>query len=159
LPPLEELIQKAMASRSDLAAEKENLRGAEISTLGTRNGVLPPLQVFGAESTAGLSGTARRVASNGFVQTADPYFVGGVGNALGQIFRRNFPTQRIGAFFQASIGNHQAQADSAIDLLQLRQSQLTNQKDISQVQVDLLNSVVALQQARARYDAVVKNRT
>ena len=91
-------------------------------------------------------------------QTADPYFVGGVSNALGQIFRRNFPTERIGAFVQAPIGNHQAQADYGIDQLQLRQTQLTTQRDLNQVGVDVANSVVALQQARVRYDAAVKNR-
>jgi outer membrane protein TolC len=81
-----------------------------------------------------------------------------MGTALGQIFRRNFPTERIGAFFQAQVGNRQAQADNGIDLLQLRQTQLTNQKDLNQVGVDVLNSVIALQQARVRYDAAVQNR-
>ena len=57
------------------------------------------------------------------------------------------------------IHNRQAQGDYGIDQLSLRQTQLTNQKDISQVQVDLLNSVVALQQARARYEAAVRNST
>ena len=57
------------------------------------------------------------------------------------------------------IYNRQAQGDYGIDQLSLRQTQLTNQKDISQVQVDLLNSVVALQQARARYEAAVRNST
>lgn len=159
LPPIENLVQQALANRSDLAAEQANLAAAEVSTLGTRNGVLPSLQVFGAESQAGLAGTGHTVvASNGSAQTPNPYFVGGIGNALGQVFRRNFPTERIGAFFQMQIGNRQAQADFGIDQLQLRQTQLTNQKDISKVEVDLLNSLVALQQARVRYDAVVKNR-
>ena len=60
---------------------------------------------------------------------------------------------------QVPIHNRQAQGDYGIDQLSLRQTQLTNQKDISQVQVDLLNSVVALQQARARYEAAVRNST
>ena len=159
LPPLEEMVQKALANRPDLALAKANENAAEISALGTRNGILPSLQVFGGESNAGLSGTAHAVGSKFFVQTPDPYFVGGIGNGLGQVFRRNFPTERIGAFFQTSLGNHQAQADFGIDQLQLRQTQLRNQKDLSQVQVDLLSAVVALKQARVRYDAAVKNRT
>jgi hypothetical protein len=67
----------------------------------------------------------------------------GVGTALGQIFRRNFPTEGIGAFFQAPLGNRQAQADYDIDLLQLRQMQLTTQKDFKQAQVDIVDALNA----------------
>ena len=158
LPPLQELVQKALARRSDLAAERAGVTAAEVSTLGTRNGVLPSLQVFGTESQAGLAGTPMPFAPGQRGPGADSYFVGGVGTALAQILRRNFPTERIGAFMVASIGNNQAQADYGIDQLQLRQTQLTTQKDFNQVGVEVANNVVALRQARARYDAAVKNR-
>jgi outer membrane protein TolC len=80
-------------------------------------------------------------------------------NALGQVFRNNFPSDTVGYFFQAPILNRQAQADYGIDQLSLRQTQLSIQRDINQIQVDLMNAVVALQQARARYEANVRNRT
>ena len=159
LPPFSEMVQKALANRSDLAAQKANLAASEVSAIGTRNGLLPLAQVFGGESQAGLAGTRRTVISNGVTQTADPYFAGGVADGLGQVFRRNFPTERIGAFVQVPIGNRQAQADYGIDQLQLRQSQLTTQQDLNQVGVDISNYTVALRQARARYDAALKNRT
>jgi outer membrane protein TolC len=158
LPPVQDLVQKALANRSDLASEKAGVTAAEVLAVGTRNGVLPSLLVFGTESQAGLAGTPMPLAPGQLGQTANPYFVGGVSTALGQIFRRNFPTERIGAFIQAPIGNNQAQADYGIDQLQLRQTQLTTQKDLNQVGVDVANTMVALRQARARYDAAVKNR-
>jgi outer membrane protein TolC len=158
LPPLQELVQKAFANRSDLLAQKANEKAAEVSALGTRNGILPTAQVFGGETQVGLAGAPHKVISQSGVQTPDPYFVGGIGTALGQIFRRNYPTERIGAFMAASLGNRQAQADFGIDQLQLRQTQLENQKRLNQVGVDVLNSVVALRQARVRYEAAVKNR-
>jgi outer membrane protein TolC len=159
LPPIQSLVQTALANRSDLAVEKANLNAAEISALGTRNGILPSLQVFAGESQAGLAGAPHTVISRTGVQRPDAYFVGGIGTALGEVFRRNFPTERVGAFFQTPIYNRQAQADYGIDQLSLRQSQLSNQKSLSQVEVDLLSSLVALRQARVRYDAAVKNRT
>jgi outer membrane protein len=158
LPPLQELVEKALTNRSDLAAEKAGVTAAEVSALGTRNGVLPSLQVFGTESQAGLAGTPMPFAPGQRGPGADSYFVGGVGTALAQIFRRNFPSERIGAFMVAPIGNNQAQADYGIDQLQLRQTQLTTQKDLNQVGVEVANNVVALRQARSRYDAAVKNR-
>lgn len=176
LPPIPDLVKKALANRSDLAAEKLNLQASEVTALGTKNGILPTLQAFGANSRAGLAGNPRTVVTPSTrpfpgttqppgtpptpatIQTADPYFVGGIGNALGQIFRNNFPTERIGGVFIAQLHNRQAQADYGIDQLQLRQSQLTTQKDLNQVGVDVSNSVISLRQARVRYDAAVKNR-
>jgi outer membrane protein len=157
LPPLSEMVKLALANRSDLAASRANHAASEASAIGTRNGLQPTLQVFGAESHAGLSGARPAVLPPGLTP-ADPYFVGGIGTALGQVFRRNFPTDRIGTLLQAPIRNWQAQADYAIDQLQLRQSDLTTRKAHNQVEVDVTNYVVALQQARARYDAAVKNR-
>ena len=158
LVPLDEMVKQAIANRSDLLSERKNQAAAEVSNLGTRNGVLPNVGVFGGETQVGLAGTARTVAADGFTEAPDPYFVGGVGTALGQVFRRNFPTERIGAFYFANLGNRQAQADYAIDQLQFRQTQLTTEKDLAQVEVDVQNYVIGLRQARARYNAAVQNR-
>ena len=158
LPPMGDMVHRAAANRTDIATEKANLQASEISALGTQNGILPNLVVFGGESHAGLAGTRRIVATPRGVTTADPYFGGGIDTALGQIFRRNFPTERGGVFFQAPIHNWQAQADYGVDQLQLRQTQLQDQKDSNQVEVDVMNSVVALRQTRARYEAAVHNR-
>jgi outer membrane protein TolC len=154
LPAIGNLVQKALASRSDLLAEQANTKASEVSALGTINGLLPSAQVFANKSNAGTAGTPRVV--NG--QTANPYFVGGIGNALGQVFRNNFPSQSLGAFGQIQIYDRQAEADYAIDQLQLRQQQLITARDFNQAQVDVTNAVVALRQARARHEAAVQNR-
>jgi outer membrane protein len=165
LPPLKDLIATALKSRTDIAAEKINLINAQTSALGTENGVLPQLAGIATLSQAGLAGTPRTVIEPGqgpggstLIETADPYFVGGLGNALGQMFRRNFPSERAGAFFLANLRNRTAQADYAVDQLSLRQSQLSNQRDLNQIAVDVSNQVVGLRQARVRYESAVKNR-
>jgi outer membrane protein TolC len=81
-----------------------------------------------------------------------------MGDALSQVFQRDFATEIAAVFYQEPIRNRQAQADYAIDLLTIRQTQLGNRKDLNQVEVDVRNGVVSLQQARARYDAALKNR-
>jgi outer membrane protein len=155
LPPVADLVKQALANRSDLAAEKANITTAEISALGTKNGVQPTVIGFGGTSQAGLAGTPRTF----FGQTAaNPYFVGGLGTATGQVFRRDFPTERVGVYTQAVIQNRLAQADYGIEQLSLRQQQLSTQKDLNQVQVDVTNAVIALEQSRARYEAAVRNR-
>lgn len=151
LSPLEDLVKQAVAKRTDIATAKASLEASQVNSAGTKNGLLPNLQVFGGETMAGLAGTRVRSA-------ADPYFDGGMGTAFAQSIRRNFPTDRLGAFFQASLKNNTAQADYAIDQLQLRQSELSLRKSLAQVEVDIMNSLVALRQSRARVQAAAQNR-
>jgi outer membrane protein len=158
LLPIDQMVRQALVNRSDLASEVAGEKANEVNSLGTRNGILPTLDGFVVESQAGLAGAPKTINVDGLTESGDKYFAGGIGNALGQVFRRNFPTESAGAFYQEPLRNRQAQADYAIDLLQLRQTQLSNRKDFNQVEVDVRNGVVALRQARARYDAAVKNR-
>jgi hypothetical protein len=120
--------------------------------------LLPNLVAFASENQAGSAGTAHTVVQGPVIETPDPYFVGGIGTALGQVFRRNFPSENAGAFLRAEVRNRQAQADYGIDQLQLRQQQLQTEKSLKQVQVDIMNAVVALRQARARYETAIQNR-
>lgn len=159
LPPVEEMVKEAVAARTDILIQAANQQTGEVSGLGTRNGLLPNLTAFAATQNSGLGGTPVFQNRPGQDPTGpDPYFVGGPETALGQIFRRNYPTQRAGAFFSATLKNRQAQSDYALDQLALRQTELNIRKAQSQVQVDVINSVVAIQQARARYEAAVSNR-
>jgi outer membrane protein len=159
IPPIKSLVQQALANRSDLIVERGNVKSAEISALGTINGLLPSAGVIASRSTAGLAGTPKVVQFPGAPPfTANPYFVGGIGTGLGQVLRQDFPTEGIGVFFVAQIYDRAALADHAIDQLNIRQQQLITAKDMNQAQVDVTNSVVALRQARARYEAAVQSR-
>ena len=155
LGEISDLVKEARIKRVEFDVDRRNIESSKTSALGTQNGVLPSLQLFGTLSQAGLAGTPKAVVGS---RSADPYFVGGLGTAAAQVLRRNFPTERIGAFASVPIGNHQALADQAIDALSLRQSELAAQKRLSQVEVDVQNGVIALRQARVQYDAAVKNR-
>ena len=154
LPPLRELVAKAIENRPDVVLAKINDETSAISALGTANGVLPLLQGLASESASGLSGVA--APQSGF--TADPYYVGGLGNALGQIFRNNFANRQAGVLFQGTVRNQVAQGDYGIDQLQLRQSDLIERRNLNQVVVDISNQMVALRQARSRYAQAVDTR-
>jgi outer membrane protein TolC len=155
LPALRELVAEALTKRPDVALEEINQETAEISARGTANGVLPILQGLGAISESGLSGTANPQPGG---ITADPYYVGGLGNALGQLFRSNFPNRRTAVLFEALFHNRVAQGDYGIDQLQLRQNQLVTRRSRNQLVVDISNQAIALRQARARYSAAVDTR-
>ena len=158
IPPLEELVKQAIANRTDLASERESEATSAISNLGTKSAVLPTGVVFASISEVGLAGAVRPAGAGGPATTPPSSLVGGLGTALGQAFRRDYPSESVGAAFFTPLRNRQALADFAIDELTLRQMQLSNRKNINQVQVDVGNYVVALRQARARYEAMVRNR-
>ncbi len=158
LPPIDDLVKQALGGRTDLAFEKQNEAASQLSNLGTKNGVLPFAVVGANESQAGIAGQGRTVSFDGFTAAPNPYFVGNIGTALGQVLRRDFPSESAFVAFEATIHNRQAQADYSIDQLSFRQTQLSVRKDNNQVQVDIQNYVIALRQARARYDAATRNR-
>jgi outer membrane protein TolC len=158
LPSVSQMVRQALADRADLAAELAGEKANEVSALGTRNGLLPTLQGIAVESQAGLAGAPKTVTVDGFTEQSAPNFRGGMGTALAQVFQRDFATDIAAVFYQEPIRNRQAQADYAIDQLTLRQTQLGNRKDLNQVEVDVRNNLVSLQQARARYEAALRNR-
>ncbi len=152
-PAIKTLIERARANRTDLQADQASLKNTEISNLGTANGLLPTVQAFFSASNSGLAGAGHVV--NG--RQPDAFLVGGAGTALAQVFSRDYPTESIGAFANVKLNNRTAQADYGIDQLQYRQSQLTTAESRNQVEVDVMNSVVALRQARARYESAHAN--
>ncbi len=184
MPPLKELVAKALRNRVDIQSEQMHLTVDEINGLGLKNNLLPVLAVQASASSQGLSGTPQPVpigpvqASSSAAQPyppgiglcpppnqgqicelADASFKGGIGTALGQMFRRDYPSQGVTAYMFAYLRNRQAQADYAIDRLSAIQDKLQTQKDLNQIAVDVSNGVTALQQARVRYLAAVKNHT
>jgi outer membrane protein len=92
------------------------------------------------------------------VRTVTPYFIGGYGSVLGQVFRRNFPDYNVGVQLNIPLRNRSAQADMILDQLTLRQHELGIQQFENQVRVDVQNAVIALQQSRATYQAAAKTR-
>jgi len=146
LPPVRQLLTAAMAKRPDVAVSRFKDQTDEINLAGTTNPLLPTLQGTFQTYNRGVAGTPQ--ASGG---GANPYFVGGYGNALGQVFRRNFPNNIATLSFSIPFENRQAQGDYGIDQLQYRQSQLQSQRDQNQILVDISSQVSALRQARARY--------
>lgn len=158
LPSVDELVKGALTNRTDLITEREGEKTAEVSNLGTRNGILPVLAAGASESQAGVAGTGHTIVTPLGKISPNPALVGGIGNALEQVFSFAYPTAGVGGGFFGVLRNRQAQADYAIDQLSYRQTQLTTQKDAHQVEVDVLNYVIALRQARSRYQAAVRNR-
>jgi outer membrane protein TolC len=152
LPPIAELLATARNGRPDMVLARMAAEAAQITATGTANGLLPNLRVGVSTYNFGQTGTPVPGAG------ADPYFAGGLGSALGEVLRRNFPNERAFISFSAPLKNRQAQADYDIDALSHRQTQLNMQRTLNNLAVDISNQVAAIRQARARYAAAVESR-
>jgi len=155
-PSVDQLLDVALANRSEIAQSKLNIDSNKLNLVGIKNALKPTLQVFAELTNNGLTGTLTPVGE----QTPGvPYLAGGYGNLLGEMFRRNFPNYSAGIALNIPLRNRAAQSDYVTSELELRQNELGLQQNINQVRVDVQNAVIGLQQARARYAAAIKAST
>jgi len=164
--PIQDLVSLALDNRPDLAQSRIQIENAQISLKGSRDAMRPTLNAVGDVRSNALVGTQNTVigpasTTTGLVQLppiADPFFVGGYGSVLGQLFGRSFPTYSVGLNLNIPLGNRAAQANLATATLNLRQNELQVQRQINQIRVDVQNAIIAVQQARAQYQAAIKQR-
>jgi len=155
--PIQDLIQVAVGHRPEVEQTRISLENSKINLQGTRNSLLPSLSAFAELTNNALAGILNPIY-NGSSGPVDPYFVGGVGTILSQLFGRNFPNYSAGLSLNIPLRNRAAQADYAMDQLKLRTEELQLQRTLNQIRVDVKNAVIGMQQARVRYDTAVNTR-
>jgi outer membrane protein len=162
LQPIQDLVASGLDNRPELQQGRLQLENQKIALTGTRNLMLPTLSAFGDLRNSALSGDPNSLPSPGntvpYATNQNPYFIGGYGNVLSQLFGRNFPNYSIGVTLSIPLRNRAAQANYATAAVNLRQSELSVQKLVNQIHVDVQNALISVQQARAQYSSAVKTR-
>jgi len=153
--PIEDLVREALARRADVEQARINLQSNQINLVGIKNSLKPSLQAFAELTNNGLTGALTPL---GATQLGIGPLIGGYGNLLGEIARRDYPSYSAGFSLSITLRNRAAQSDYVTSLLEIRQNELNLQKNINQVRVDVQNAVLGLQQARVRYEAAQKAR-
>jgi outer membrane protein TolC len=136
VPPLDEALREAASHRPEIEQADLNLRNQEYTIQGTRNALLPSVQVFGTYSFAGLGGALRTTFAN--------------------VFDNSYPNLSFGVSVGVPLRNRPAQADAARAVLEQRQLQMKLQDAKNQAVWDVSKAVSAVQQARATLDATLK---
>jgi outer membrane protein len=152
----EELITEALKNRPELNQAGIQIENSQISLKGSLNALRPELDLVGVAQNGGFSGTLNPTAAPfGPGTLAD---AGAYGATLGQIVHASNPTYGIGLQLTLPLRNRIAQADAVRDELQVRQAQVRRQQLEDQVRLEVADAQVALQQARASYEAAVQTR-
>jgi len=155
LKPTEQLVNAAIGKRNEIEQSRINIESNKLNLVGIKNSLKPTLQAFAELTNNGLTGD---LSVAGALQPGVQYLAGGYGNLLAEIFRRNYPNYSAGLSLNIPLRNRAAQSDYVTSLIEIRQNELSLQKSMNQVRVDVQNAVIGLGQARARYDAAIKAR-
>ena len=162
IEPIQDLIARALDNRPELAQSRIQIDNSKISLTGTRNQMLPSINAIADLRNTGLAGQLNTVPNpiTGLVPThiGDPVFIGGYGTILSQLFSRSFPNYTVGVQLNIPLRNRAAQANMITAELSLRQNELSVQKLINQVRVDVQTALTAVTQARAQYQSASKAR-
>jgi outer membrane protein len=151
--PVQDLFNEAIATRPDLTQAGIQVENSRISLQGSRNALLPQVDLVGVAQNSGLAGQA-----NPFSAGADQAYIGGFGTALGQLLSRDFPTYGIGIQVTLPLRNRVAQADAARDEIQLRQTQVRLRQSQNQARLEIEDALTAMRRSRAAYEAAVQAR-
>jgi outer membrane protein len=149
-----DLVGEALRNRPDLAGAGLQVENSEISLKGSLNELKPRLDLVGTVQNSGLAGDLNPLSGT----LPGTVITGGYGTALGQVFRRNYPSYGVGVQLTLPIRNRVAQADAVRDQLEVRQTQVRRQQLQDQVRLEVADAEESLLQARAAYEAAVEAR-
>lgn len=149
--PLQDLVALAFSNRPDLRQARLQVDNSRISLKGSRNELLPEIDLVGTAQNSALAGQL-----NPLVPSIETPLIGGYGSVLDQLATRKYPTYGIGLNINLPIRNRIAQADVAHDEILLRQSQVQQEQLRKQAQLEVEDAVIAMRRARASYEAALE---
>jgi outer membrane protein TolC len=160
--PIQDLVALAIQNRPDVTQAQLQIENTKLGIEGSRSQLRPSLDLIASLRNNALAGTVNTLPpTNPLVPVnrgVDAFFIGGLPTVLGQVFARNFPDYAVGFQLNVPLRNRSAQADMIRDSLTLRQQEIREQQMINNIRVNVQNSLIALQQARAQFQAAEKNR-
>jgi outer membrane protein len=166
LPPVEDLIRTALASRPDYHQQRTTLENNAINLKGANNGLLPTVDVFGFYGATGLGGLQNQLATCGNPSAPPPPAcipagsipTTGFGDAFSNLFNASAPDRGLGINIQIPLGNRVAQASQIRSRLEYRQAQLGLKALENQISIFVRQDAFTVEQNRARVEAAKKAR-
>jgi outer membrane protein len=164
--PIQDMINDALSHRAELAQSRIDLTNRTITIKGTKNGLLPQVDLFAFYGSSGLGGPQNALLTCGNPAApaapncipAGSFVATGYGDAFSNLFNSSAPDKGVGFSVTVPIFNRSAQADQVRSELEYRQSQMRLQQLQNQIQIEVRNAQYAVQQNRARVDAAIKGR-
>ncbi|MES2390577.1 MAG: TolC family protein [Acidobacteriota bacterium] len=149
---VDSLVAQGLAARPDLAQAKLQVETGRISAKASRNNALPQLNLYANVETRGANEQPyETLGSTGTGLPATPQELAAGGQRTSTIVQA-------GVQLTLPLRNRVAESDAARDVVQLRQVEARTEKMAAQVREDIETAVVALETARAAYEAAMHSR-
>ncbi len=151
-----ELVTLALRNRPEYLVGTLQLSNTQINLKGTRNELLPELDLVGSVQLSGLAGGLNSSLEQSLVSplnSALPGVGGNYGTVLDQIFSGQYPSVSFGLNLNIPIRNRVAQSDVARDELQVRQTEVRLKQLENTIRNEVEDALIALQRTRAAYEA------
>jgi outer membrane protein len=161
-----EMVEAALAHRTELAESRIDLTTRELNTRTVSNALLPivdPSAYYGGSGLGGAVNPNVPVCSSTVTfrcfnpATAPSAFRNGgpvsYGNTLGQTFNGTAPDYGVAATFNITIRNREAQANQIRAELEYRQAQMRFQQLENQIRIEVRNAQFDVQQNRSSVKA------
>jgi outer membrane protein TolC len=169
IEPIQDLLASAAQQRPELAQAGLEIENAKLGLKGAKSALLPSLDLIATLQNNALAGDVNALpipAVPGSTLTqrprdeaaVNPFFLGGYGTIASQLLSRNFPDYAIGFQLTIPLRNRAAQAEMVRGQLALRQQEIRRRQLEKQVELEVDRALIALDQARARYDAAAEFR-
>lgn len=182
--PVEDALRMAFNNRQEMEQYRLRQDLNKVDVDYYRDQTKPQIDLIASYGTAGLAGKARTTAnpiveSNqllfdrvnqlsqaaglpvlppaSFGATPDK-FIGGYGQSLGNLFRNEDRTFRIGVSINLSLGNHTAKAQLGRALAEGKQLDAQRQRTEQLIEVEVRNALQAVDTAKRRVEAAKKSR-
>jgi outer membrane protein TolC len=136
-------VRNALEKRTDLFAARKNLENADSAVQLANNQELPQIDIVASYGTTGIGGTSiEREGLGGPIVRTVP---GGYGDALGNVFGRDFPTWTLGFNISYPIFNRSADAAEARAELTREQSRAALRRLEMQVTAEVRTAARAVE--------------
>jgi outer membrane protein len=156
--PEQDLVETAYRNRPELEQSRINLENTQTNLRGTRNQLLPQLNVTGGVSNPASGGVLNPVpninaAGQIVPRSVNPARTGGFSNVLYQLFALPTVNYNLGFTLTINLRNRSQQAAYATAQLNQRTQELQLQQQMNQMRVDVRNAITNINSARARLNA------
>jgi outer membrane protein TolC len=153
-PSVNSLVEQALKLRPETEQVRLQLSNSEVSLAGSKSALRPELDLVATAQNNGFAGALLR--TGGIL--GDPLLTGGYGDALGQVTGNNFPNYGVGVQLTVPLRNRAARSDVLRDELTVREQNIRIRQLEKQIRLDVTNAAIAVEQARATYEATHSER-
>jgi outer membrane protein len=153
---VENLVQTAFKQRPELEQAALTVRNDEITLKGSRNALLPTLDIYGFYGSSALGGAQNPKAFNFF--SGQPYPPGtfptiGYGDVFTNMYNSSAPDKGVGFTLNVPLRNRQQQSVQERSLMEYRQAELRLEQLYTQIRMQVVNAMYALNNDRAAVQA------